>query len=243
MEKRDIKISGSGQIAAGVYNDVRVSGSAKLSGHIGCRSLHVSGSANAEGFLECTEELKVSGSMNCEDKVKAMCIGISGAFAAGDKITAMDMKCSGAFSCGGAVEVHNTLEISGKAEVTGDIEAERVAVSGRLNCGGLLNAEEIKICIAAGMDIGSIGGSRISIYRDGGKRIMRLPLFSSLVGSGKVHISGSIEGDNIAIENVRAPRVSGRVVAIGEDCEIDLVQYSENVEISPKAKVGSVEKV
>ena len=53
----------------------------------------------------------------------------------------------------------------------------------------------------------------------------------------------AIEADTVALENVRAPRVSGRVVAIGEDCEIELVQYSEQIEISPRAKVGRTEKL
>ena len=56
-------------------------------------------------------------------------------------------------------------------------------------------------------------------------------------------MKNSVEGDDIALEGVTAPRVSGRVVAIGEGCEIDLVQYSEQVEISPEAKVGRTEKI
>lgn len=34
-----------------------------------------------------------------------------------------------------------------------------------------------------------------------------------------------------------------RVVAIGADCEIDLVQYTEEIEIRPDAKVGKIEKI
>ena len=56
-------------------------------------------------------------------------------------------------------------------------------------------------------------------------------------------MKNAIEADTIALENVKTPRVSGRIVAIGEDCEIDLVQYSEEIEISPKAKVGRTEKI
>ena len=71
-----------------------------------------------------------------------------------------------------------------------------------------------------------------------------MPLFSALKGgSGMIFVENSIEGDNVALENVKVPRVSGRVVAIGEDCEIELVQYSDQVEISPKAKVGRTEKI
>ena len=36
---------------------------------------------------------------------------------------------------------------------------------------------------------------------------------------------------------------TGRYIMIGEGCDIDLVQYSENIEISPKAKVKKCEKI
>ena len=58
-----------------------------------------------------------------------------------------------------------------------------------------------------------------------------------------MRVKTSIEGDEIALEGVIAPRVSGRVVAIGAGCEIDLVQYSEQVEISPEATVGKTEQI
>ena len=110
----------------------------------------------------------------------------------------------------------------------------------------LLNAEEVDIEFEKCMEVGSVGGSKISIYkRHGEKKRFRLPLFSSLVkrASGKVQVNNSIEGDEIALEGVVTPRVSGRVVAIGADCEIELVQYSEQVEISPEAKVGRTERI
>ena len=80
------------------------------------------------------------------------------------------------------------------------------------------------------------------------KIINRLPLFSHLANAinatnQSVAVSSSIEGDEIAIECVECPRVTGRVVAIGKGCNIELVQYSETIEISDEAKVGMTEKV
>ena len=56
-------------------------------------------------------------------------------------------------------------------------------------------------------------------------------------------VSESIEGDEIIIEHTNAKTVTGRNVKIGEKCEIGLVQYSESIEISPKAKIGRCEKI
>ena len=51
------------------------------------------------------------------------------------------------------------------------------------------------------------------------------------------------EGDDVLLSYVTCPRVSGTRVVIGKGCEIDLVQYSETVEISPGAKVRKIEKI
>ena len=242
----DIKISGSGSIASGEYKEVHISGSGRMTGLVRCDNLHVSGSARGEN-IECAGKISVSGSSKFSGNVSAQKASVSGAFAVGGNISAEKISCSGTIECGGNIRC-GTLLVAGKANVSKDVEAEKVDVDGILNCEGLVNAEEITIKYhSSGMEIGSIGGSNIVICRSQnvGRSIIRLPLFSSLANSaaGSVKIKTAIEGDNIAIEGVSAERVSGRVVAIGENCKIDLVQYSEKVEISPNAKVGRQEKI
>jgi len=230
----DMRISGSGQIAAGEYDNIRISGSGRCSGLVRCVSFHASGSASGEA-LECKNELRVSGSCGFDKDVRC-----------GSSLTAeQKVHCSGGAKVSGDIKC-GELHISGSITAGGDVEAEVVKVSGKINCGGLLNAEEINICSSGNMEIGTIGGSKVVIYLErSAKRIERLPLLSSLIhfSGGAVRVKNAIEADTIALENVKTPRVSGRIVAIGEDCEIDLVQYSEEIEISPKAKVGRTEKI
>jgi len=227
----DMNIAGSGQIASGEYENIRISGSGKLVGHIRCASFHSSGSSKGDS-IECTEEFKVAGSSKFSQNV-----------------VAKEVSLSGAFSCGGNIKCEK-LRVAGLLEANGDIEAENVTASGVINCTGLLNAEEITINFSNGMEIGSIGGSKIVICENynSKRNIIILPLFSNLVSNvskhiGSVRVKNSIEGDSIALEKVIAERVSGRIVAIGEGCKIDLVQYSEQIEISPDAKVGRCEKI
>lgn len=47
----------------------------------------------------------------------------------------------------------------------------------------------------------------------------------------------SIEGDDIYLENVSCPAVTGRRVVVGPGCSIGRVQYSEAAEVSPEARV------
>ena len=241
----DMRISGSGNIPSGEYNKISVSGSGSLYGKVRCVSFSSSGSSRGE-HIECTESFKVSGSSHFSGNIEAADIKASGSLNCDGELIASDsLSVSGSTKCGKSIKCER-LSVSGVLKVAGDIESETVNVAGVLNCAGLLNAESIEIKFDKGMSIGSIGGSKIVIVSEKAiKASKRLPLFSSLVKSATngVNVNSSIEGDEVALEYVTCPRVTGRAVAIGEGCNIDLVQYSEDVEISPDAKVGKTEKI
>lgn len=244
----DLNISGSGQITPGEYSTIRISGSGHLGDAVRCENLYVSGSANGSNLV-CEKDFHISGSCGFSGKVTAGNVAISGGSSfKGDVEASERIAISGGASFGGDVKCKQ-LQISGKCKVSGDVETELAKVRGALDCEGLLNAEEVDIEFEKSMEVGSIGGSKIVIYKRHGeekKKRVRLPLFASLIKKttvGQVCVKNSIEGDEIALEGVVTPRVSGRVVAIGADCEIELVQYSEQVEISPEAKVGRTERI
>ena len=244
----DLNISGSGQITPGEYDTIRISGSAHLGDAVRCKSLQVAGSANGSNVV-CENDIRISGSCGFSGNVSAGTMGIAGGSSFGGDIDVKErVTVSGGMSCGGNLKCKQ-LQVSGNVKVSGDAEAELAKIRGALDCEGLLNAEEVDIEFEKSMEIGSIGGSKIVIYKRHGeekKKKARLPLFSSLIKRttvGTVCVKNSIEGDEIALEGVLAPRVSGRVVAIGADCEIELVQYSEQVEVSTGAKVGRTERI
>jgi cytoskeletal protein CcmA (bactofilin family) len=240
----DMRISGSGKVPAGEYNHISISGSGSLVGAVRCATFSSSGASHGES-IECSDTFKVSGASSFSGTVKANYVGVSGSFSCGDLVVEDKLSVSGSAKCKGNVR-GDLLSIAGALKVGGDVEGEKVKVDGILNCGGLLNAEDIEIKFERGMEIGSIGGSKIVIYpRNSLKPITRLPLFSALAkrAGGGVSVITSIEGDEIALEGVTSPRVTGRIVAIERGCDIDLVQYSETVEISPDAKVGRTEKI
>ena len=238
----DTRISGSGSVSAGEYENIKISGSGRLQGFVRCESLHVSGSCHGER-LECKKDVKVSGSGKFDGDVSANSISVSGYLSCNGSARVAEslgvsggMKCSGDIRCG-------RISVSGSLISKADIEAEDVRVSGLLDCDGLLNAENVDIEISNGMKIENIGGSNITIQRSDSFSGFRLNLFSTIVNkNAKRVLCDSIEGDVIAIEYVRAKRVSGRTVAIGDGCDIELVQYSNEIEISPKANVGRSEK-
>lgn len=241
----NMSIAGSGKIPSGEYEKISISGSGHLYENVRCTSFSSSGSSHGDS-IECSESFKVAGSSSFSENIKAKNIVISGSLSCGgDFIAEEKISCAGSVKCKGNTKCES-LCVAGALKVEGDIEAEDVRTDGTINCGGLLNAESIEIKFNRGMNIGSIGGSRIVIHvKEKNNIIIRLPLFSSLASNtmSEVTVSSSIEGDEIALERVSCPRVTGRVVAIGEGCKIDLVQYSEQIEISPDAEVGATEKI
>ncbi len=223
----DVKISGSGRISAGIYEDIKISGSAKLDSPIKCKSLTCSGALHANGDIESCS-IKISGSARIDGRCHAE----------------DEVKISGSLKC--ADVKGSKIKISGSA-VLASCEGEEVKISGSVECRGLINAEELTIELYGKCELGSIGGSTINVIRaDAGNSFCRLSLFNSIskrAKSNSLDVKESIEGDSIALENTHCPLVIGRVVAIGEGCDIDVVQYSEDIEISPKAKVSRCEKI
>lgn len=237
----DMKIAGSGSITPGEYENICVSGSGKIYGPVRCRSLHASGSVSAEGDIFCEEEVHVSGSGRFCGAVQAGEFHAAGsAHVDGDLTVAGEAKAAGSFRCDGGIRA-GVLRLAGGIRVEKDAEAEDARISGGFHCGGLLNAERVELCTDGSMDIGSIGGSVIRVRWE--SRGWNLRNLFCKNHKGTVTVRGAIEGDDILLECVNAPRVSGRAVVIGENCNIDLVQYSESIEISPDARVGRTEKV
>lgn len=246
-----MKISGSGTISAGEYNEsISVSGSGKITGNIKCRELSCSGSVKGMGSIQCAGDLRVSGACAFEENVCADHISISGALkVAGDIFANKTVNVAGGLRCAGTVRCERLVS-AGSMDIGTEIAAEEVRIAGHLRCKGLLNAERVDICLDGGMNasqVGSIGGSEIKIYYKTrtSPDSRRMPLLSKFLGGvgGHLHIDELIEGDIVALEGVYSPKVVGRVVAIGEGCEIGLLQYTEEIELHPNAKVEKCEKI
>ncbi len=243
-----MNISGSGSIAAGEYNEsIKVSGSGKINGNVRCISLSCSGTVKAAGAVECNEKVGVSGYCHIENDLNAQNVSASGSIKVGGNISAREsVKISGSLNCGGSIK-GAIISCGGSVVVGGEMAAEEIRISGRINCEGLMNAEKIDIDLGGAgstSKVGAIGGSEIRIYNSRVGSGKRLPWLNKLLADkDNLCVNELIEGDVVAIEHVIVPKVVGRIVAVGDGCEIDLIQYSEEIEIHPKAKVEKYEKI
>ena len=228
-----MNFAGAGVIPAGEYDEkISIAGSGHIKGNIKCIELESAGSTESDGDIECIGKIETSGAFSVRGNVRA----------SGKIETSGSAKIDGSLKC-------DNLETSGVLHTGDGIEAETAKISGVIDCGGLFNAEKVEIRFGESCHAGSIGGGEIKIRRCGGmivNHVGDLPLFSKLMGkkcgADVFTVDEYIEGDTIAIEHVNAPVVTGRIVAIGAGCEIDTVRYSEQIEVSPDAKVGHIEK-
>ena len=176
--------------------------------------------------------IKLRGSGRLYGKVRCVCFKASGS-SKGETI-----ECAEGFNVSGSSSFTENikakdLRVYGSLKVGGDMEAENAKIVGGFHCKGLLNAENITLQADTLMSVGSIGGSNIFTKR---KAV-------SFTMGRRVVVETCIEGDNLNLSYVTCPRVTGRVVVIGKGCKIDLVQYSEEIKIHRKAKIGKVEKI
>jgi cytoskeletal protein CcmA (bactofilin family) len=228
MEEKlsDIKISGSGQINGGRYNEVKISGSAKVEGDIDCNNYKCSGSSSASGDVKA-KIVGISGSTKIMGDLDSDEITVSGSSHILGNVNAKKVKVSGSSDIGGSLHTED-IQVSGSVSISGDCEAENFHARGGFKIGGLLNAGNIDIemygrCIAK-----DIGGENIKVRLGTGHFFVKM--INLFMHTERLE-AGTIEGDDIFLENTNAKIVRGNNVTIGDNCNIETVEYRNKISI------------
>ena len=234
MEERlqDVKISGAGTIGGGKYNEVKISGSAKIDGDIECSCYKVSGSSDAGGNLK-SKITKISGSTKICGNLDTDEITVSGSSHIVGSVTAKKVKISGSTRMDSNLHTEDIL-ISGSTSINGDCEAENFNARGSFNIDGLLNAGNIDIEMYGKCTVKDIGGENIKVKLGAGHFFIKM---ISLFSSCAKLVTGTIEGDDIYLENTCAKVVRGNNVTIGANCDIETVEYRNKVDIGRNSKI------
>lgn len=239
----NINISGSGKIAAdgSVYEDVRISGSGKISGTLNCKSITVSGSAHVSGDVFCDGKVTVSGSGHFDGNTDCYEISASGAAHFDKNVKCRKMSISGSCHVDGSVD-GGDIGVSGACRIDGDMSGETVKLSGAVKVGGLLNAENIEIRLNnSDSNVGEIGCTTLRVIpqnNKGGFRIFGM----SFGGSANLNCK-TIEGDDLLLCNTVADIVRGKIVRIGPGCDIKRVEYIDSIEFDGESRVGEQIKI
>ena len=252
-----LKISGSGSAGGGVYDEVKISGSGKITGNVECNEFHISGSGKVEGNVKA-KEFRTSGSSRINGNLEAEDIKISGSSHITGDIKCEEIKVSGSMHIekslsGGEISISGSarideylrgehVRISGGIDIKGDCESEEFIARGSFQIGGLLNAGSIEIGVAGFCSAREIGGERIEVRELGSTGIWNriISMFTSHSAGLKTDI---IEGDDIFLEYTTAKIVRGNNITIGRGCIIETVEYKEKLDIINEGRVANQVKV
>jgi cytoskeletal protein CcmA (bactofilin family) len=234
MERKDLVISGTGSASGGLYDLVKISGTGKVHGDIDCNDMAIYGTATMEGNVKA-KAVHISGKARITGSLKTEHVKIHGSARMGGDVQCKQFDCHGSANVGGnlsADEVH----IHGEAAIKGGCDAEQFKARGEFSIGGLLNAGTIQIKPFGHCQAKEIGGERIEVKLQGITFLKKLLFHFGLTAE-------SIEGDEIYLEYTSAKAVRGNRVTIGPGCDIEVVEYQDEFQCDPGAKVGTYKKV
>jgi cytoskeletal protein CcmA (bactofilin family) len=232
----DMIINGSGIFNGGSFRNVKVRGEGTINGHLDCEQLKCFGTADFIGDLKAGN-VTVFGTCNVKGNTDAQTLKVSGTAEIAGRAAVRKCSISGSVEVGSGF-LGDEVAISGSLSVKGDCEAERLKVKGILQIEGMLNAGILDIRPGyASSKVREIGGETIRVKKS------KLGALLHLFRGPEMFLAETIEGNNIELENTIAQTVRGHNVTIGSGCEIELVEYKENLRIAKGANVREKRKL
>ncbi|AAK76782.1 cytoskeletal protein CcmA (bactofilin family) [Clostridium acetobutylicum] len=234
MEEKlsDVKVSGSGSIGGGNYDEVKISGSAKINGNVNCNSYMCSGSSTANGNITAKEIVKISGTTKVHGDLNSGDLIVSGSSRTFGNVTAKKIKISGSSDIEGNVHT-DSIDISGSVSIGEDCEAEHFHARGGFEIAGLLNAGDIEIYMYGKCRVKDIGGENITVKLGSGHFIHEM--MNLFFTRGRL-VTSIIEGDNIYLEHTDAKIVRGNNITIGPNCNIENIEYKNQLNMDQSCK-------
>lgn len=175
------------------------------------------------------ENLKISGSCTIENDIKADEIKVVGYALFEGNCEAEEIKIAGSAKFNRNVKCEE-INIAGSTDVLGNIETEKCQISGMTHITGDINADSIEIA--------SVHSTFSNIYGDELKCVE-----SADYNKNNRNTANEIEVTKLSIRNFKANRISADKIKIGLNCEIDVVEFRESLEISKDAKIKRIIKL
>ncbi|MCB2305775.1 polymer-forming cytoskeletal protein [Clostridium estertheticum] len=237
----DLKMSGSGSSCGGKYNDVFISGSVKINGDLDCVYFKTSGSSKVIGNLKA-ETIKISGSSKIEGNVEVKDIKISGSTHVIGNLKSENVSISGSTHIDGNLYVQD-VNISGSVTIGKNCEAECFKANGGFKIQELLNAGQITIRLGGNCFVKEIGGEHIDIRVNPMNNSIFRKAIDKIFNTKAELTTDIIEGDDIYLQNTNVNIVRGNNITIGTGCNIGLIEYKDEINISDSSIVKDQKKI
>jgi cytoskeletal protein CcmA (bactofilin family) len=242
QERRpDLKLNGVGSAGGGKYGTIEINGAGSVNGDVECAYMSINGTSEVRGNVQASE-IKSNGAGKIEGNLASEEAEINGALSINGDITVERIKITGSLNAGGNMRAEE-INSKGALKVKGDCEAETFRAAGAFNIGGLLNAENIYVDIVGNCSVKEIGGEKIEIRRSNNIAAQIQRFIKDIFNSRDALVTDSVEGDDIYLESTAAKVVRGNVIKIGPECEIDLVEYEDRIEVCGGSRVREQRKI
>lgn len=167
----------------------------------------------------------LNGDLNSENLI------INGMFTSKGEIKAKNkIDINGSSKFEKTVKCHE-LELNGTAKFLESVEVEKASINGFLTVEKELSVGDIEIS-SASFSIRELHADKIFI-----KDLHKIRAFNTL------YEIGEIECTEIEANSLKCKKISASVVKLGKNAEVDLVEYSDYVDIDPRANIKEVRKV
>lgn len=251
MSKGNINITGNGTIVAGEYTSIKVLGNAEIEGEVSAEQITIMGNANikhnvdvgkmiihgnatVEGTIR-GEEIKILGNLKVNGSVEGGKLDVKGDCSIGRKANCEEVKIAGDLEVEESCVFHR-LYLLGELSAKGDITGESIEIKGRIQCSGLLNAENITVYSYANSFCKEIGATNV--------KIMLPSVFARIFHFGADTFRGEVvEGDTLLLEKVSLQTVRGNSIAISKNSKVEQVEYVTDLQVSSNSTVGRTEKI
>lgn len=239
----NMKIIGDNSASGGRYAHAKIVGNGTINGDMECVTFKSVGDSRIEGNLKA-EKVKTTGSIRIHGKTTAEEIRITGDLNLYGDLHAGHCRVRGGITTNGGIRAGD-MSLMGYVTVKKNCEAELLKAEGQIRIDGLLNADDIDIKTHGASRISEIGGDRIVIRRGTASSLGKMLKFIFVPSSwnNATVIANSIEGDDIRLSGTRAKVVRGNNVAIESGCEIDLVEYKDQLRVSHGSSVKEKRKI
>lgn len=195
------------------------------------RALSIQGTGQASGGIFGHVSIRgvgtIDGDLTCDK------LDVQGIAKLNGDVTARRVHIQGKADVAGAIAAQE-LHIEGQLSTQGDCTTEAFIVTGGCKVAGLLNAGRVDIHLYSPSQIREVGGEviRVRVKRKwfGIHRLSRLTV-------------DAIEADEVTLEHTNAQVVRGKIIHIGMNCDIDLVEYTDQLHVVSEATVRNQRKL
>jgi cytoskeletal protein CcmA (bactofilin family) len=230
-KKGDLIISGTGTSNGGTFEQALINGKGTINGTLDCTYFKCNGTGRVTGDV-VSEKAKINGNAKINGKVSCINFTIEGTASIKEDVNIDEMTVRGKGSIGRNVK-GEIIKVQGSITVGMDCEVEKFHLDGRFTINGLLSAEKIEMNITGDCKAGEIGGQTIHVrQKTNPLRNLLKPVFPIKLETDL------IEGDFIELENTKARTVRGNHIIIGENCEVEFVEYKDSLRIDGNGRVN-----